>query len=169
MKRLYVPWRGSYTKSVGEYNKNSKETDCTFCQQFNENNDEKYLILRRFKHIVARINLYPYNPGHLLLLSQDHTAHLEDLSEEARIELITLTTHATTMLKNTLKCQGINIGMNLGKAAGAGIPHHLHLHIVPRWDGDTNFLPVIGETKTISEDLLKIYTALKPAFDQLTL
>lgn len=169
MKKLYAPWRNAYSTKITEAKDTmTSQKDCVFCQQFKENNDAQYFILGRFDHSVVIMNLYPYNAGHLLLLPQEHLADLEELSLEAQYELIELTTHCVTILKKALGAQGINVGLNLGKAAGAGIPSHLHTHILPRWRGDTNFLPLLAQTKQISTDLHEIYSKLLPHFQKIT-
>ena len=110
------------------------------------------------------LNRFPYNAGHLLILPYKHVADLNDLPAEAQHELIELTAKSIDVLKKELGAQGINIGMNLGKIGGAGIPAHIHQHVLPRWQGDTNFLPILTETKAISFDLREIYNKLKEAF-----
>lgn len=168
MDRLYAPWRDSYVADVhdGKTSNASKE-DCVFCKQLRANDDASYRILRRFEHHFIIMNAYPYNSGHLLVLPNEHQANLEDLSLESRAELMELVTHSTRIVKEVLKCNGVNIGLNLGKAAGAGIPAHLHMHVLPRWAGDTNFLPLIGNTKQIGRDLDQVYQELMPAFQAL--
>jgi len=169
MKQLYAPWREIYSASLTHTKTESALThDCVFCDSFNANRDEHHLIFRRFKHMVIMLNLFPYNAGHILILPIAHIANLDELCQEARYELIELTTHVTAIIKNILGSHGVNIGMNLGKAAGAGIPSHLHMHVLPRFMGDTNFLPVLADTKQISFDLHKIYQKLKPEFDKIT-
>ena len=163
MKQLYAPWREQYSSSIAAQGEQAHS--CGFCREFDEHSDDKHFILKRFKHMIVMLNLYPYNAGHLLILPIAHLAHLEELPQEARYELIELTAHSTTIVKKVLGCHGINIGMNLGKAAGAGIPSHLHLHVLPRFTGDTNFLPVLADTKQISFDLKKMYERLKPSFE----
>lgn len=170
MKQLYAPWREDYSVSVANTkNEGAQKTECVFCSNFNSTHDEEHFILRRFNHIIVMLNLFPYNAGHLLLLPINHKASLDELSKETRIELIELTNHSATILGKKLKCDGLNIGLNLGKAAGAGIPSHLHMHVLPRFTGDTNFLPTLADTKAISFDLVKIYRQLKPEFDTLIL
>jgi ATP adenylyltransferase len=110
------------------------------------------------------MNLYPYNAGHLLILPYRHIAQISDMSVEERAEFFEVVSHAVTIVTKVVDAHGANVGMNLGKAAGAGIPDHLHLHIVPRWVGDSNFLPVIGKTKQISVDLFALYGRLVEAF-----
>ena len=168
MKNLYAPWRSAYTTQVTNTKDDSVDPkDCIFCKQFNTHDDKKYFILRRFKHTVVILNLYPYNAGHILILPREHCADLHSMSQQARFELMELMAITVPLLKKTLHAQGINVGLNLGKAAGAGIPAHLHMHIIPRWVGDTNFLPVIAETKQISTDLNEIYELLLPEFQNI--
>ncbi|MCK5632181.1 HIT domain-containing protein [bacterium] len=168
MKKLFAPWRTKYTN--GEAHKNDgteKRDECSFCTQLDEQDDEKYFILKRFKYNFVMLNRYPYNAGHLLIISLEHKKNLYDLSPEARQELIELSSHCTKIVQDILKPAAMNIGINLGKIAGAGMPAHLHMHILPRWLGDTNFLPVFGQTKVISIDLTTVYKQLKPSFDAL--
>jgi ATP adenylyltransferase len=168
MKRLYAPWRNDYTKKVTDSKDEIVTQDeCVFCQQFKENKDTTYFIVRRFTHTVVMLNLYPYNAGHILILPLKHYPDLHAMSPQERFELMELITITTELLKKALHAQGINVGLNLGKAAGAGIPSHLHMHIIPRWIGDTNFFPLIAETKQISTDLHEIYKQLLPYFHEI--
>jgi len=168
MKHLYAPWRDDYTSSTARTkNKDCPENECVFCCQLKENNDDKHFILKRFEHNVIMLNLYPYNAGHVLLLPLQHLGTLQKLTKQARAELIELSNSSSEILQKELGAQGFNIGLNIGKAAGAGIPAHLHMHVLPRWLGDTNFLPTIGQTKQISFDLEKMYQKLKVHFKNL--
>jgi ATP adenylyltransferase len=168
MKHLYAPWRSEYSQSVAQTKQeHATQENCTFCIQFKDKDDEEHFILRRFEHCIVMLNVYPYNAGHLLILPDQHVALLPELSKATRSELIELVSHSSTILKELLQAHGINIGLNLGKAAGAGIPSHLHFHVLPRYTGDTNFLPTLADTKQISFDLKAIYKKLKPAFDRL--
>ncbi|MBI2775378.1 HIT domain-containing protein [Candidatus Dependentiae bacterium] len=165
MEKLYSPWRNSYVRGVhGQKKENNAEEKCPFCEQYAANDDAYYGILLRAKHHFVMMNAYPYSGGHLLIISNEHTPGIEELSKESRAELMELASFATALLKKELNAQGINLGANLGKAAGAGIPAHFHFHVLPRWVGDTNFFPLIGETKQVSTDLKKIYEQLLPAF-----
>jgi len=164
MNTLYAPWRAPYTKSIP----NSSD-QCVFCQQPKDNNDNQYLILSRHQFHYIIMNKYPYNAGHLLIVPFEHVDTLNALSQKACHELIELTQSSITILDKVLKNHGTNVGINFGKAAGAGIPEHMHTHIVPRWTGDTNFMPIIADTKQISVDMLSMFTELKPYFSELKL
>ncbi|BDC35048.1 hydrolase [Candidatus Dependentiae bacterium Noda2021] len=170
MKRLYTPWRSSYASNVQSFKDPHATSDqCVFCCQLRTANDEKNHILRRYKHSYLVMNKFPYNAGHLLILPLEHVQSLDQLSPEARAEIMELTSAAVNVLQNAINAQGVNVGINLGRAAGAGIPSHLHVHVLPRWQGDTNFLPAIAHVKTISFDLDEIYHKLKPFFDSFNL
>ncbi len=170
MDCLYAPWRASYSNSIAHAKKeDTTENECVFCQRFKQTIDEDNFILKRFKHCVIMLNKYPYNAGHLLILPLKHVDSLHALSQEARIELMELMNSSIIIVKKILQCDGVNAGVNLGKAAGAGIPSHLHMHILPRFIGDTNFLPTLSATKAVSFDLNEIYRQLKPEFTTLSL
>lgn len=170
MKYLYAPWRSNYVKNIfkGKTEKTTEE-ECNFCQKINENDLTQHFIFRKFNYHMVMLNLFPYNAGHLLIVYLGHKSSLEQIGKEARIELIELTNQCINILQSVMKANGINVGTNLGKAAGAGIPSHLHTHVLPRWYGDTNFLPLLAQTKQISVDLKKIYAELKPYFETITL
>jgi len=165
MDVLFAPWRSNYTeKEARTKNEGTTETECTFCRQFQKNNDQGCYILKRTKHCIVILNRYPYNAGHLLVLPISHVGKLQKLPKEVRHELMDLISQSTEIVQRELGAHGVNIGLNLGKAAGAGIPSHLHFHVLPRWQGDANFMPVLGKTKVISFDLDQIYKKLKPHF-----
>lgn len=166
MKILYAPWRSEYSTAVNSEAKkeDTSKENCVFCTQLQAHTDEKYWILKRYQHNYIMLNKYPYNAGHLLILPLEHHQNFEQLSRDARAELMELISLSTQVLQKALNAQGFNIGANLGKVAGAGIPSHLHMHVLPRWSGDTNFLPVLAETKQVSFDLQKMYERLKEAF-----
>lgn len=155
MEILYAPWRSKYI--------NKNNNNCPFCDIFKQDKDEKNFVLKRYKHTVAMLNLHPYNAGHILILPYAHKANLYDLTSEERVDLIEALSELNLLVKNALRCDGVNIGVNAGKASGGSIPDHLHLHVVPRWLGDTNFLVVTADTKQISVDLNQMYTTLKEA------
>jgi ATP adenylyltransferase len=164
MKKLYAPWRSEYTQ------KNNDHTDafpiCVFCTVTASDKDSEHFILHRSTHSVIMLNKYPYNSGHLLIVPYAHTANLQTLTAEVRTELMENVSRATAVLESTLKNQGCNIGINIGKAAGAGIPEHIHMHVLPRFFGDTNFLPTLADTKQISIDLHAMYRTLVTAFKE---
>lgn len=160
MKQLYAPWRKNYIKGNG-----NKGDVCVFCQQQKESNDAKNFIIKRFQHCFAMLNIFPYNAGHILIIPYEHQPSLEQLLPEARAEMMEITAQSITIFKKILKAEGINVGINIGgKSAGGSIPEHLHLHVLPRWLGDTNFLITLAETKQISLDLHEIYQKLHEAF-----
>ena len=128
--------------------------------------DAESLLLFRGQHSFVVMNLYPYNSGHLLVAPYEHTGNLEDLTPEVAADLMAATQRAVGVLKRVYSPDAFNIGMNLGRTAGAGIPDHLHNHLVPRWNGDTNFMPVLGETKVLPETLEQSYQRLRPQFPQ---
>lgn len=170
MKLLYCPWRSEYTTDVAHTkNENATQDECVFCTQFKQKKDTEYFILKRFEYHAVMLNKYPYNAGHLLILPFNHVANLHELSKESRGELTELIMHSTQILKQTLDAHGFNVGLNLGKAGGAGIPSHLHYHVLPRYHGDTNFLPTLANTKQISFDLEEFYQKLKPEFEQVSI
>lgn len=165
MNYLYAPWRSPYV--LGEEMKKNTESDkqaCVFCQYIGEDNDEENLIVHRFDYHVIMLNKYPYNLGHILIVPYVHEQSIESLSPNVRGELVEAIAHCSSLLKKTFQPEGINIGMNMGKSAGASIVDHLHVHILPRWQGDTNFLPLIANTRHISFDLQQTYKTLRNAF-----
>lgn len=168
MKRLYAPWRSRYSEKLATTKKRETAPDeCVFCRhaqaQTEKQKNESYILFKTETCYII-LNLYPYNAGHLLIIPIQHVDSLDKLKQSIRNELMELLTTCSTILKSTLKANGLNIGINLGQTAGAGIPSHLHIHVIPRWKGDTNFMPIIGETKVVSSNLNDIYKKLKPHF-----
>lgn len=160
MDILWSPWRYDYIKS-GDENKNG----CVFCSILeNPASDEEKFILHRAGFNFVILNIFPYTSGHLMIIPFEHSAELDALSAETTDEMMDLTKRAQTALREVYNPNGFNIGMNLGKAAGAGVAEHLHIHILPRWIGDVNFMTSIGETRTIPEDLKTTYDKLKDKF-----
>ena len=169
MKKIYAPWRHTYvTCDVKEKERSSSRpaNECIFCIHSAQENDAENLILKRYTHTIVVLNRYPYNAGHLMTLPRNHKPDLIDLSVEERNELMEVTTLCIEKLKPTLKPHGFNVGINLGAGAGAGLPSHLHMHIVPRWNGDTNFMPVLADTKVISSDIHQVYKDLAKLFQE---
>jgi ATP adenylyltransferase len=163
MKNLWAPWRMKYL----EEESNNQSGECIFCPRIAADEDEKNLIVYRGPLTVVFMNRYPYNGGHLLVMPKRHLAELEDLDDPELMEIFHTLRLARQALEKTMAPHGYNIGINLGQVAGAGVPGHLHLHIVPRWTGDTNFMPVFGDVKVIPEDLFTTRQKLARAFEQL--
>lgn len=154
MKRLWAPWRMEYILS-------EKESKCLFCEKLKQEKDEDNYILFRGKRCLVMLNAYPYNNGHLMIAPYRHLDSVENLKNDEAKEMMEILSRMITLLKRVLRPEGFNVGMNLGSVAGAGIVDHLHLHVVPRWKGDTSFMPLISNTKIISESLRKTYQKLK--------
>lgn len=140
---------------------------CVFCEHLAENRDEETHILYRGAGAFVILNAFPYNTGHLMVAPLRHVGELTSLEPGERAELMELATEATRVITDAMGAQGFNVGINVGHAAGAGIPGHLHLHVVPRWAGDTNFMPVVGDTKVLPEMLADTDAKLRPGFSSL--
>lgn len=171
MKKLYAPWRHNY---VTKQHKSPLfdgplKNDCVFCHKFEVNEDEKFLVVKRFPRCAVIMNYYPYTSGHLMILPFEHKPSLQGLDQATRAEIMEATNHAIIITEKIMQCRGHNVGLNLGVAGGGGIPSHLHVHVVPRWAGDTNFLATTGEISLISSDFYKIYPLLQEAFSTITL
>lgn len=158
MKVLWAPWRMEYILS-------QKEKGCIFCDYPKRNKDRELLILYRSERVFVIMNKYPYTNGHLMVVPYHHASTLEGLPEEVLAELMKVTERAVACLRKAFHPEGFNIGINIGEAAGAGIEEHLHLHIVPRWAGDVNFMTVTGEVRVMPEHLLATYDTLRPVFN----
>ncbi|MFP5351623.1 MAG: HIT family protein [Actinomycetota bacterium] len=137
---------------------------CVFCDHLAQEDDEAAHILFRGESAFVLLNAYPYNTGHLMVAPVRHAGDLVELNEHERRELMELTSSSVDIIRRVMGAEGFNTGMNLGAAGGAGIPGHLHMHVVPRWAGDTNFMPVVGRTKVLPEMLADTYAKLRPAF-----
>jgi ATP adenylyltransferase len=161
MERLWSPWRLSYVTHAAE---SDDERGCIFCAPSGPNAD---LVLIRQRLCYVILNLYPYNNGHLMIVPHRHVAALESTTAGERTELMSLTRLAEIALGEAYRPHGINVGMNLGRPAGAGIADHLHIHLVPRWNGDTNFMGVVGNTRVLPEDLSQTAARLRPIFERL--
>lgn len=159
MKQLWAPWRMAYI------DQGPNEKGCIFCDKFRADNPRNALVLAHTLHSGVMLNKYPYNNGHLLVAPKQHAKDLSSLSPEEYADLNGTLLRAVEIVRQALNPAGINVGMNLGKCAGAGIEDHLHWHIVPRWDGDTNFMPVVAETRVMPQHLLDSYDRLKPLFN----
>ena len=154
MEYLWAPWRVEYIERLAE-------SGCILCQKPGEDNDEANLLLYRGQHNFIILNAFPYNPGHLLVAPYGHIADLQGLREEEAEEHFDVVKKALALLKEVMRPAGFNIGLNVGRVAGAGIAEHIHTHIVPRWQGDTNFMPVLSDTKVMSEGLSSLYRKLR--------
>jgi len=154
---LWAPWRMEYIR--GE-----KESGCIFCNRIPQKNDRENLIVTRGKTCFIIMNRYPYNNGHLMIVPNRHVGALENLTPEESAEMMHLLQQSARALNEAMLPHGFNIGMNIGKAAGAGIDDHLHFHIVPRWSADTNFMPILGHTKVVSEALQDTWAILQKIF-----
>lgn len=163
MDSLYAPWRMQYILSNSEA-KGDESSGCFFCAYPKSDEDEKHLVLARGKYCFVMMNAYPYNPGHLLVVPYRHTADFGSLSAEESAELMHLCQVSHAVLTKVMTPQGFNFGMNLGKIAGAGVDDHLHMHIVPRWGGDTNFMPVFAEVRVLSEALNATWKRIRAAW-----
>ncbi|MEP6756730.1 MAG: HIT domain-containing protein [Chthonomonadales bacterium] len=163
MEQLWAPWRMTYIKKAGS--ENPQEHPCIFCTFPQEENDVENLILHRGKHAFIILNAYPYSNGHLMITPFRHTASMDDLDDEEMLEMMQLTRVGINLLKESMRPDGFNVGMNLGRVAGAGIADHLHMHVVPRWNGDTNFMTVLADARIIPESLNAVYANLKLILD----
>lgn len=165
MDRLYTPWRYDYIKGASGEKTGSGES-CVFCSICARVDDEQCFILHRARCNFVVLNVYPYISGHLMVVPYEHTADFAALAKETSDEMMDLAKHAQAILEDTYHPHGYNLGMNLGQAAGAGVSDHLHLHVLPRWSGDSNFMTTIGETRVIPEDLRMTYDKLRGRFQQ---
>ena len=156
MEHLWTPWRMTYLQ-----NNQPKPDGCIFCAVVaTPDEDDRKLVLHRGQHCFIILNLYPYNNGHLMVVPFDHSESIEQLPAEALIEMMTLSQKCLNLLRRAYSPQAFNIGINIGAAAGAGVPGHVHLHIVPRWAGDTNFMSALANTRVIPEELSQTYRRL---------
>lgn len=163
MEKMWSPWRSNYIKSFKDKKDDEK---CIFCGAAVVNvSGQENLLVHKGANCFVVMNLYPYNSGHLLIVPYRHVSNFNELTAEENSEIMKLIGTSITILEKIMKPQGFNVGANLGKAAGAGIDTHIHFHIVPRWIGDTNFMPSIGEVKVISQDLLQTKNELLKEFE----
>ena len=163
MDRLWAPWRSEYTASSGSAEADSE--GCIFCNLHSDTTkDEASFVLHRASHNFVVLNLYPYISGHLLIIPYQHIGELDAAPKDTTDELMDLTKRSQTALREVYQPEGFNVGMNLGRPAGAGVAEHIHIHVVPRWTGDTNFMKTIADTRVISEDLATTYQKLRSKF-----
>ena len=158
MKQLWAPWRLEYIKSADE------ELGCVFCLAA-EGDDEERLVVHRERHAIALLNKYPYSSGHFMVAPIRHVGEYGDLTDEEALELHRLASDGMDALAQLDAPQGYNVGWNLGRSAGAGVVDHVHMHVVPRWGGDTNFMPVLADTRVMPQSLEDSYATLKGTFE----
>ncbi len=164
MKNLWAPWRMRYIEKESR----DEESGCLFCPRIESDEDEKNLIVGRTGLSVVFMNKYPYNGGHVLVMPKRHLAELGDLEDGELFDLFDAVRKMRDAIDSVMKPHGYNVGINLGEVAGAGVPGHLHVHLVPRWKGDTNFMPLFGEVHVISEHIEATRAKLSEAFAKLT-
>jgi ATP adenylyltransferase len=157
MKQLWAPWRMAYIEE-------DKSAGCIFCDKPKEKDPRAALVLAQTDHSIVMLNKYPYNNGHLLIAPKRHESRVTALPDTEYRDVCDTLRLSLDVLTHALRPGGFNIGMNLGRTAGAGVEEHFHWHIVPRWEGDTNFMPVVGETRVIPQHLLNNYDKLSPLF-----
>ena len=156
--RIWAPWRLPYVKDA------RKDTDCIFCTKPAEGNDEETFIVHRSARCYVILNTFPYTNGHLMVAPFRHVGRLQDLDGETLAEIMRLAARATAILDDAYGPEGYNIGFNQGRIAGAGFDSHIHMHVVPRWAGDTNYMPVIADTRVMPQSLEQSYEMLRGAF-----
>jgi ATP adenylyltransferase len=157
MDHLWAPWRMTYIQSDSQ-----KDEGCIFCTKPAEDRDEDNLLLYRAQHCFVLMNLYPYNNGHLMIAPYLHVPSIEELNATILTDMLITTQRCLAALHSAMHPQGFNMGINQGAVAGAGITEHVHLHVVPRWNGDTNFMPVLADTKVMPEYLQNTYRQIRP-------
>ena len=160
MEQIWAPWRMSYIANA------DKHEGCFFCDKPNESNDVENYIILRGEHAFILLNAYPYSNGHLMVAPYQHTANMDELSNEEMLEMMQLTRRAVNLLKTAFHPDGFNVGVNMGRVAGAGVADHLHIHVVPRWNGDTNFMLVLGDVRVIPESLESVYVKLRTVLEE---
>jgi ATP adenylyltransferase len=158
MKHLWSPWRLEYLTAP-------KVEGCVFCHAVGGNDDRENLVLLRGKHAFLILNRFPYNNGHFMVVPYEHVPSLEDLDAPTLTEMMLLLNQGLAALRTAMHPEGFNVGANLGQVAGAGIEEHVHIHAVPRWGGDTNFMPVVGDMRVVPETWKQTYDGLKAALD----
>ncbi len=163
MKQMWSPWRSRYIDSFAKPQR-KRRRESLFAEALRSRNDDRRYIVCRGVHCFVIMNLYPYNSGHLMIVPYRQTAEFTDLSPEELAEIMETAGRAMQALRAIMKPQGFNFGANIGRVSGAGIDNHIHFHIVPRWNGDTNFMPVLADTKVISQDMSDTLRKLRKAF-----
>lgn len=159
MNHLWSPWRMAYIEN------HTKENGCVFCNAQAQADGAENLIALRGKNAYVILNRFPYTSGHVMVIPFKHAPNLEELDPETRAEMMELTSRCTTILRKIYRTQSFNVGVNIGEAAGAGVLGHVHIHVVPRWAGDTNFMSSVGATRVLPEALEDTYTRIRKAFE----
>ncbi|CAN5438326.1 HIT domain-containing protein [soil metagenome] len=159
-ERIWAPWRLAYVKDASK----DDEQECIFCAKPEEGEDEANLIVHRGERCFVILNLFPYTNGHLMVAPYEHVGAIQEIEPETTAEMVALAQRAITVLEGAYAPQGFNVGFNQGRVAGAGVEHHIHMHVVPRWGGDTNFMPVLADTRVMPQTLEQSYEALKGQF-----
>ena len=159
-ERIWAPWRLPYVKDASK----DIEQECIFCTKPAQGEDEANLIVHRGERCFVILNLFPYTNGHLMVAPYEHVASLPEVEAETIAEIMALAQRAMTILEEVYSPHGYNVGFNQGRVAGAGVEHHIHMHVVPRWGGDTNFMPVLADTRVMPQSLEQSYEALRGRF-----
>ena len=157
MKRIWAPWRLEYVRQP-------VKKGCFLCRILKESDDRANLLVKRGELVSVVLNRYPYNNGHVMVFPNRHVPDIKSLTPEEKFAMMAVVDETIEVLLRALRPDGFNIGANLGRVAGAGLVGHLHFHVVPRWNGDTNFMPVVSETKVVSQSLLELWEQLSPVF-----
>jgi ATP adenylyltransferase len=160
-QRIWAPWRLAYVKDAA----NDSGDECIFCTKPKENDDEANLIVHRGARAYVMLNLFPYTNGHMMVAPYEHVGAIEQIDAETIGEIMGLAQQGIRILDGVYEPQGFNVGFNQGRAAGAGVEHHIHMHVVPRWGGDTNFMPVLGDTRVMPQSLEDSYKAIAGKFE----
>jgi ATP adenylyltransferase len=161
MKHIWSPWRMSYIQN------HKRVSDCAFCSELSQPDSPGNLIVHRGQRVFLILNRFPYNSGHVMVVPYEHKPTLEELDSETRAEIMELANLATRVLQTVYRPHGFNLGVNVGTAAGAGILEHVHMHILPRWTGDTNFISTLGATRVLPESLEDTYRRVKEGIEKL--
>jgi ATP adenylyltransferase len=159
--RIWAPWRLAYVKDASK----DAEQECIFCAKPAGDDDEANLIVHRGERCFVILNLFPYTNGHLMIAPYEHLATLGELDPDTVAEMMALTQRAMAVLEDRYEPHGYNVGFNQGRVAGAGVEHHIHMHVVPRWGGDTNFMPVLADTRVMPQTLEESYATLKGSLE----
>jgi ATP adenylyltransferase len=159
MDYLWTPWRYQYITGA------AKSDDCIFCVAVRSADDRESLVVHRAARNFVIVNRFPYTSGHIMVVPYEHVSTLEEVADETAVELIRLTQRAERHMRAVYRPEGLNIGMNIGRSAGAGVAGHVHLHVLPRWNGDTNFMTTTAETRVLPEDLAVTWQKMKAAFE----